>query len=96
MEDKSAKAIIREGIAEEIGAEKPIEKVQVVAKDEPKNAIKEKPAVKKEKVEISKPSTDWTQKEIIDYGISIGLSSTDLENKSKEEMLILIAGGKTK
>jgi len=90
--DTQAKAIIREGIAEEVL------KVQEVAPEvkpevkqpEPLKA-KAKPEVKKEIQEV-KPSMDWTQKEIFDYGTSKGLEF--VEGATKKEMLEIIEGGK--
>jgi hypothetical protein len=94
--EKPAKAIIREGIAEEVlevqeVAQKIEEKTKPEEKKQPEKP-KAKLEVKKETKEV-RPSIDWTQKEIFDHGVSIGLKSEDLEGKTKAEMLELIRGG---
>ena len=50
----------------------------------------EKPEAKA--VEEVKPSMDWTQKEIAEYGVSKGLEFP--EGATKREMLEIIEGGK--
>jgi hypothetical protein len=93
--DTQAKAIIREGIAEEVLKVQEVAP-EVKAKVEPEKKQPEKPKakveVKKETKEV-RPSIDWTQKEIFDHGVSIGFKSEDLEGKTKAEMLELIRGG---
>jgi hypothetical protein len=89
--DTQAKAIIREGIAEEVlEVQEVAPEVKAEIKKQPDKA-KAKPEVKKETQEV-KPSMDWTQKEIIDYGASKGLEF--VEGATKKEMLEIIEGGK--
>jgi len=90
--ETQAKAIIREGIAEEV-----LETQEVAPKVKPEvkqpEKPKAKPEVKKEIQEV-KPSMDWTQKEILDYGASKGLEF--VEGATKREMLDIIEGGEKK
>jgi len=103
LPDKSAKAIIREGIAEEVIAEKPLERVQEVApevKPEVKPKVKKQPDKPKAKPEDTKetkevkPSMDWTHSELLEYGTSKGIEF--VEGATKREMLDLIEGGDKK
>jgi hypothetical protein len=88
--DSQAKAIIREGIAEEVlETQEVAPEVKAEAKKVPEKP-KAKP-VNKETKEV-KPSIDWTQKEIIDYGASKGLEFA--EGATKKEMLAIIEGDK--
>jgi hypothetical protein len=89
LEEKQAKAIIRNGVAEEF--------VQVVAKpdaktEEPKKVEVKKEKVVKVKVEEVEPTIDWTAKEILEYGTSRGIEN--LEGETKEDMLKIIKEGK--
>jgi hypothetical protein len=88
IDDQQAKAIIREGVAEEV--------LQEVAKPEAKPEKPKKVEVKKEtakpKIEEVQPAIDWTAKEILEFGVSKGIE--DLEGKTKEDMLKIIKESK--
>jgi len=92
LEEKQARAIIRNGVAEEVLQEVAKPEVKVEKTEEPKKEEKkiEKPEAKV--VEEVKPSMDWTQKEIVEYGVSKGLEFP--EGATKREMLEIIEGGK--
>ena len=89
IDEVQAKAIIRNGVAEEV--------LQEVAKPEVKLEKPKKVEVKKEKKAVEpnnevKPSIDWTAKEILEYGVAKGIE--DLEGKTKEDMLKIIKESK--
>jgi outer membrane biosynthesis protein TonB len=97
LPEKSAKAIIREGIAEEVLEVQevaPEVKEEVKPEEKQPEEPKAKPEVKKETKETKevKPSMDWTHSELLEYGTSKGIEF--VEGATKQEMLDLIEGGK--
>jgi D-aminopeptidase len=89
IDEVQAKAIIREGVAEEFVQE--VAKPEAKAEKPKKVEVKKKEVVKAEVKEVE-PTIDWTAKEILEYGISIGVE--DLDGKTKEDMLKIIKESK--
>ena len=88
IDDQQAKAIIREGVAEEFVPE--VAKPEAKPEKPKKVEVKEKEVVKE--ADEVEPTIDWTAKEILEYGISRGLD--DLDGKTKADMLKIIKESK--
>ena len=93
VDDNQAKALVREGVAEIVVAEKPIKMVKGKV-EKPVKEVKTAEVKTDSGALEAKPTMDWTQKEIIDYGASKGLEF--VEGATKKEMLAIIEVGDKK
>ena len=98
LADDQAKQIIREGMAERVVKNTPVEskveEKEVIKELEPSEGNKDKGENEREAT-IIKPSIDWTRKELEEYALGAGVEDPD-KLYSKDEILEAIESQEVK
>lgn len=92
ISESQAKALLREGVVEEVQENAPEEKPKKAKKEKAKKEPVKKAPVEEAEAVKAEPSIEWTKKELDDYAKAHGIEEPE-KLGSKQEVLDALASG---